>query len=79
MEQIRKTIKVSLNNIIRDASIALEMRDYEELSELEQDIREYLATETDEVIRAIKKYVYKYVDIKDNKELYEYFVEILGV
>lgn len=79
MEQIRKTIKVSLNNIIRDASIALEMRDYEELSELEQDIREYLATETDEVIRAIKKYVYKYVDMKDNKELYEYFVEILGV
>lgn len=79
MEQIRKTIKVSLNNIIRDASIALEMRDYEELSELEQDIREYLATESDEVIRAIKKYVYKYVDIKDNKELYEYFVEILGV
>lgn len=79
MEQIRKTIKVSLNNIIRDASIALEMRDYEELSELEQNIKEYLATESDEVIRAIKKYVYKYVDIKDNKELYEYFVEILGV
>lgn len=79
MEQIRKTIKVNLNNIIRDASIALEMRDYEELSELEQDIREYLATESDEVIKEIKKYIYKYVDIKDNKELYEYFVEILGV
>lgn len=79
MEQIRKTVKINLNNIIRDASIALETRDYEELSELEQDLKEYLATESSEVTKIIKKYIYKYVDIKDNKELYEYFVEILGV
>lgn len=79
MEQIRKTVKINLNNIIRDASIALETRDYEELSELEQDLKEYLATESSEVTKTIKKYIYKYVDIKDNKELYEYFVEILGV